>query len=232
MSEVTVYVLDETGAEHSDEERALALLDETELGRHQRFRFARHRRSFALSHGLVRCALSRHHGGAPGDWRYDIGEHGRPSLASRACSFSLSHTEGVAAVAISEFNIGVDVERIVTRGNTLDLAREYFADVEAEDVEGRVGTDKAERFFAYWTLKESYIKARSMGLALPLDGFWFRDIESAPRIEFAPALVDDEPSRWSFQRMRDDSDVPLALAIESPCLPAVHIVNVEPAWIR
>lgn len=231
MGEVTIYLLDPSTAADADEERALSLLDASERSRYHRFRFARHRRSFALSHGLVRCALSQHLGGSPNDWRYDIGEHGRPTLTGGRCAFSLSHTDGLAAVAISETNVGVDVERVVTRGNTLDLARECFADPEAEDVESRSGADKAARFFAYWTLKESYIKARSMGLALPLDGFWFEDIESEPRIAFDPELVDDEPARWSFARLREATDIPLALAVESSSLPSIRVESVGAEWI-
>jgi 4'-phosphopantetheinyl transferase len=231
MSEVTIYVLDPTDADDADEERSLALLDEVECARYSRFRFARHRRSFALSHGLVRCALSRHLDGPPRSWRFEIGEYGRPFLLGSALAFSLSHTDGLAAVAISEANVGVDVERIVTRGNTLDLAREYFAASEAQDVESRDGADKADRFFAYWTLKESYIKARSMGLALPLDGFWFQDIDYAPRIEFAPELLADEPGRWSFRRLRQETQVPLALCVESATLSVVRVENVGANWI-
>jgi 4'-phosphopantetheinyl transferase len=56
-----------------------------------------------------------------------------------------------------------------------------------------------DRFFLYWTLKESYIKARGMGLALPLSAFSFEldSPGSGVRVQFDPSLADD-PGRWHF----------------------------------
>jgi 4'-phosphopantetheinyl transferase len=57
---------------------------------------------------------------------------------------------------------------------------------------------RPDRFFDYWTLKESYIKARGLGLQLPLDQFSFHLGDDVPiRISFGPRIADD-PARWQF----------------------------------
>jgi 4'-phosphopantetheinyl transferase len=52
-------------------------------------------------------------------------------------------------------------------------------------------------FLAHWTLKESYVKARGLGLALPLDQFSFVHDEAAPHIVFDPRLA-DVAANWRF----------------------------------
>ncbi len=59
-------------------------------------------------------------------------------------------------------------------------------------------TAKLDRALCLWTLKEGYIKARGMGLALPLEkiSFLFGGPEGI-RLEI-DSVVDIDPSRWRF----------------------------------
>jgi 4'-phosphopantetheinyl transferase len=69
------------------------------------------------------------------------------------------------------------------------------------------------RFFTYWTLKESYIKARGMGLAIPLAHFSLHVPPESPlRISFDPRL-DDDADAWQLASMRPSERHLLALAI-------------------
>jgi 4'-phosphopantetheinyl transferase len=59
-------------------------------------------------------------------------------------------------------------------------------------------------FFDFWTLKEAYIKARGMGLSIPLDGFSFLLSDNdRPRITFHDGCP-DQPERWDFVLYRSE----------------------------
>ena len=69
--------------------------------------------------------------------------------------------------------LGVDIEDTVTRAPPLEIADRFFAPEEVESLRSLPAEQRLQRFFQHWTLKESYIKARGMGLSLPLDRFAF-----------------------------------------------------------
>ena len=86
----------------------------------------------------------------------------------------LSNTTGLVVCAVSrDCVIGIDVENIARTLDADELAPSVFAPAELADFRRSGLEDRRNRFFSYWTLKESYIKARGRGLSLPLDAFWF-----------------------------------------------------------
>jgi 4'-phosphopantetheinyl transferase len=180
------------------------LLDGAERARADRFVFARDRETFTVAHALLRRVLSRYAEVPPRDFCFDLGPQGRPELSAGLRSqlpplrFNLSHTHGLAAVAVTlERDIGVDVETLA-RPAPLEIIDHYFAPAEVAALRALPTAEQSERFFVYWTLKEAYIKARGLGLALPLQHFAFALVSGQPiGIHFSPEL-DDEPRRWSF----------------------------------
>jgi 4'-phosphopantetheinyl transferase len=200
--------------------RYAGLLRPEETARWQRFRVAGARDQYLIGRALLRTTLSRYAEVAETEWRFETNAYGCPFVAAPAAHrdlrFNLSHTEGLVACAVTrQGEVGVDVEDTGRPVDPLELAPTVFAAAEVADVGALPPDARRERFFAYWTLKESYIKARGMGLSLPLDGFWFELGGTTPRIRFA-ATCRDRPERWYFEQRRPTASHRLALAVASP----------------
>ena len=194
------------------------MLSPEEHERMARFVFDRDRRSFLLTRALVRTTLSRYAPIAPAAWQFIANVHGRPEILDRPTGvpdlrFNLSHTDGLIACAVTiGRDIGIDVEHV---GRSLhhDVAGQYFAPAEVADLRRLPANQQRTMFFDYWTLKESYIKARGFGLALPLGDFAFTlNPPSAPTICIEPSLNDDAAS-WQFLQDWPSPQHRLALAV-------------------
>ncbi len=190
-----------------------AVLSAEEATRLDRFYFEKHRHSFLVSHALVRAVLSLYADVSAAQWTFVIGSHGKPEIANSLpmpLRFNLSHTQGLAAVIVAlGRDVGVDVE-FVGREVNRELADRYFAPPEVAALHSLPEMQQRERFFDYWTLKEAYIKARGMGLALPLGEFAFH-VGDAIAIEFSGSIEDD-PKSWQFERWRIGSRHKMAIA--------------------
>jgi len=165
----------------------------------------------------VRTVLSRYRDVAPEAWRFELNEYGRPSIAApddaRGLKFNLSHTNGmIACIVAEERDVGVDVEDRDRTGRLLEVADRFFSPLEVRALRSLPVDEQWERFFVYWTLKESYIKARGMGLAIPLSHFSF-DVDDGISIAFDPKL-DDDPSRWQFTALSHGRRHAVAASVE------------------
>lgn len=195
------------------------LLDDEERARMDRYMMERSRREFLATHALARSTLSRYAGVAPRNWRFRSNAYGRPEIANGGAlpslRFNLSNCDGLVACLVAlDREIGVDVEDLERRGPNLGVADRYFAPLEVASLRALPEHAQRRRFFDYWTLKESYIKARGMGLAIPLHHFWFT-VEPPPapvRIAFDERLPDD-PSSWQFDQLAPSERYLVATAI-------------------
>jgi 4'-phosphopantetheinyl transferase len=110
--------------------------------------------------------------------------------------------------------VGVDVESVQARETSPETLERFFAPAEATALAMVGRNQRQDRFLEYWTLKESYIKARGMGLSLPLDKFSFAfPNDRSIRLSIQPELADD-PARWQFWQFRPTPDFLLALCAE------------------
>jgi 4'-phosphopantetheinyl transferase len=198
--------------------RWAAVLSDEELQRHRRFMFERDRHSFLAAHAATRLGLSRYADVEPRSWRFTPGPYGRPELVpppgAPPLHFNLSHTDGmgICAVALGR-EVGADVERVDSRTPSREVAERFFAPPEHRTLTSLEGDAFRQRFFRYWTLKEAYIKARGMGLHLPLDQFWF-DLDGPEiRIHFEPGIQDD-PARWQFGTFQVGPSHRVSVALE------------------
>ncbi|MCC7367464.1 MAG: 4'-phosphopantetheinyl transferase superfamily protein [Chloroflexi bacterium] len=192
-----------------------ALLSPAERARNRRFVFERHRRQDLVTRALVRTVLSTYCPTVePAAWEFAAGPFGRPfvagPMAQTGLSFNLSHTDGmIVCLVAAEREIGVDVEDTARNSATVEIADRYFSSDEVHRLRRLPLAAQPSRFFDIWTLKEAYIKARGLGLHLPLDQFTLSLQEGGPGhvngpngpcigISFGPGIEDD-PASWQLR---------------------------------
>lgn len=177
-----------------------ALLSEPERAQHQRYLRPNKQHEYLVTRVLMRTLLGRALGVAPQTLQFTCNAWGRPELQPPApIHFNVSHTAGLVVCLVSSHpDIGVDTEHCSRAPDLLALAPTVFAPQELRDLTALSTHAQARRAVELWTLKESYLKARGTGLALPLDGFAFRFDPDRVRLTVAPALQ-DHGTRWQFQ---------------------------------
>jgi 4'-phosphopantetheinyl transferase len=195
----------------------LRLLDAAERARMDRFLFDHLKLEFLVTRVLCRTILSRYAAVAPAQWRFAANAYGRPEidLPDRGIDlrFNLSNTRSLVACVITRScDAGIDVERTDRHDETVEIADHFFSPAEARALRATPLERQRQRFFEYWTLKESYIKARGMGLSIPLEKFSF-EVESRPiRIGFDIGF-DDRSEDWQFELFEPDPSHLMALGI-------------------
>jgi 4'-phosphopantetheinyl transferase len=198
-------------------DRFAAIMTPEEHARRDRFVFAKDRHQFLVTRGVLRMLLARYLDADPARCAFHTDEYGRPSLCApppEGLDFNLSHTNGLLAIAVARVpEVGIDVEDVARPEVSMDLARRFFSTSEADALDALPPAARPSRFFDYWTLKEAYIKARGLGLSLPLDRFSMQlDPQRPPRINFANP-GDGDPERWQFAQFNPSARHRLAVAV-------------------
>ena len=182
----------------------MALLSEGERARWERFRFDKRRREHLATHALKRIALSASFPFEPEAWQFKENAHGKPAIDTEIapeCNlcFNMSNSEKLVVCLVGQgADLGVDVEPCERAATIAKLAGRVFSPAEQAQLETLSDAERLDRALSLWTLKEAYIKARGMGLALPLDGFSFLfGGAEGVRLE-VDASLEDEAGRWRF----------------------------------
>jgi 4'-phosphopantetheinyl transferase len=196
------------------------LLTDDERAREMRFRFASDQHRFLLTRALVRTVLSKYVDVAPQAWRFAPDAFGRPQIQNTDAgvadlTFNISHTHGLILLGVTHRKaLGVDTEHLWSRAASAAVADRFFSPNEAEALRELPESVRRERFFDYWTLKESYIKARGRGLSLGLASFGF-DLGQPKRIGawFRPEVEDAAP-HWQFWQFNPSPDHVAAVCLQ------------------
>lgn len=198
-----------------------ALLPSNETAKYQRYRFAKDQHAGLVTRAFIRCVLSCYGAKMPSDWQFVLGEKDKPSLKDnpQQLQFNLSHTEGLLAAAVTtNTSIGFDVENTTRSNDVLAIADRYFSKIELQELQSLPDSKQVSRFFDYWTLKESYIKAVGLGLAIPLDDFSFVLQENRITLAFHNGR-NDQPENWYSQLFYPSSQHRAALTTNYHGLP-------------
>ena len=205
-------------------EATLAFLTHEERTQHLRFIPPLKRHEYLVTRVLLKTILGRTLGIPAAAVQFTTNQWGRPELSPPSpLRFNVTHTEGLIALLLSDqHEVGADTERISRAPRLLALAPNVFAPAELSDLAALPTEQQAHRALTLWTLKESYIKARGMGLALALDGFAFRfGTDGAIHLEVEPRLNDDG-ARWQFET-RTHGEHLISTAISAPARVEVEV---------
>lgn len=120
----------------------------------------------------------------------------KSSGSGSAFYFNLSHSGEISVCAVSDREVGCDVEKIRSLEEVdIKLSERFFAKEESEYVKNAAGDDaKSRAFFEIWTKKESFVKAEGSGLSFGLDRFSVLE-ENSPQKEhrgFAEVTYSEE----------------------------------------
>ncbi|MBD0707902.1 MULTISPECIES: 4'-phosphopantetheinyl transferase family protein [unclassified Streptomyces] len=148
-------------------------LDPRERERAASYLRARDRRTYLAAHVGLRRVLAAYTGVAPGRIVLagersgpDGRRRGRPEVvgASGAPQFSLSHSHGLALVAVAAVRIGTDVQRVPAAG-TVRACLPALHPAERRELLALPEARRAAAFGRLWTRKEAYLKGLGTGLA-------------------------------------------------------------------
>ncbi len=214
----------------------VSILSKDESDRADRFHFSADRDSYILAHGLLRLALSRTCAIPPREWRFEPDKHGKPFIvwpAGESLRFSLTHSRGMVACASSaRMDLGIDAEYVNKSLDLISIAKTVFSSFEYHALLSASEAERADRFFILWTLKEAYVKARGLGLSLPLDKFSFiLGSAVSPEVRFEECMNDDS-SHWQFENRRFETDHVLALAVHTGPAAANILLHSAREWLE
>ena len=147
-------------------------LSPQEYERARRFKFDLDRRRFITRRGILRHLLAHYLDMDPASIIYITNPYGKLSLAGNALVFNLSHSQGRAAFELGLYpSVGVDLEQVRPLPDLAALSARWFSPRELVEIATLPSDIQTEAFFYAWTQKEAYIKARGMGLSVPLEQF-------------------------------------------------------------
>lgn len=115
----------------------------------------------------AREALSRVEKAIPLEFTY--GKNGKPFIQGYPFFFNLSHSGAYVVCAVSDREIGVDIQEHRC-GDVEKIATRFFAPMEIQALSQCDEQGRKEKFFDMWAAKEAYGKYTGEGIAESLEG--------------------------------------------------------------
>lgn len=139
-------------------------------------------------------------------------EYGKPYLKEHPeIRFNLSHSGNRVLCAVSDREVGCDIEEI-TRTPNIAMMNRFFYQTEFEKIL-QAGSPEAqtEMFFRFWTLKESFMKMKGLGMHLEPGTFGILLGKSEPHLIGG----EDGPCTVAFREYGTVPGYKCALCIEN-----------------
>lgn len=141
-------------------------LSEERKGKVDNFKFLKDKKLSEGAYLLLKKLLDEEDIASP---IFRTGKYGKAYVANfENVYFNISHSGNFVACAISDGEVGVDIE-YSDPAIDLNIAKQYFFNTEYENI--MKSENSSEEFFRYWVLKESYMKYTGLGFNIGLDEF-------------------------------------------------------------
>lgn len=167
--------------ENMDSERKEAVL---------RLKIVQKQKSSIAADRLCRSAISAFCGVSPDGIIFNKNKHGKPYAIGLPVHFNISHSGDMVICAVSEKEIGADIEKI--RKINPRTAEKFAAPDELEYIR-----NSDNGFFEIWTLKEAYFKCIGTGLNSDIKNVSFS-------IDGSEILCSESGFEFSFHKIRED----------------------------
>lgn len=156
--------------ENNKIEEFLKLISKEKLDKINRYRLREDYLRSLYGDILVRFEIIKQLGIANSDIKFTLNKYGKPYIEGyNNLFFNISHSEDWVICAISDEEVGVDIEKIEKA--PVEVAEHYFHSREYKLIRSKASEEVDEYFYKMWTLKESYIKWIGKGLSKQLDSF-------------------------------------------------------------
>jgi len=203
----------------TDIQSLLAILSDDERARAERFRCSRDGQRSIASRGLLRLLVACYRAADPSEIGFRYSREGKPALADEAAArglrFNVSHSHGLALFAFARGReLGVDLERMDPVVSGERIPENFFSPRECAALRALPVEQQPGAFFACWTRKEAYIKAKGKGLSIRLDQFDVSLAPSEPAALLETAEGSREARRWSLHDLSPAPGYAGALVVE------------------
>lgn len=122
---------------------------------------------------------------------FEINDYGKPFLRGiNDFQFNISHSGEWVLCAYDNTPIGIDIEKVV-KPFDLNIAKCFFPEEEYRDILEKNKEERDRYFFALWTVKESYFKAKGTGLSELMKSITFKIINNE-NILMNPRFLSEE----------------------------------------
>ena len=212
--EIALWLLDIRQLQESKINSLEPLLSEVERAQSNVFLFKKDRHRFILTRAMIRTLLGLYLELNPRYISFEYNQFGRPFVSPQqniaGLDFNISHSGNlIVAAFFANGQIGVDVENLYKK-RRLEVAKDFFSPAEVKELFQQPKEKQLNHFLNFWTLKEAYIKAKGMGLTLPLHTFGFCLRDSA--VQFCDYTGEQAADDWLFQILQYAEEYQLALA--------------------
>lgn len=186
-------------------EQFKSALSEDDLAKVPFFEFEKVRDSYIISQGALRILLSGYLEISSNLLKIGRRRKGKPySIDDPGLYFNISNSDKLAVFAFSrDGEVGIDIEKVRPLPDLDDMIKMNFTDSEIRFINTKP-EEKISRFFRFWTVKESYLKAIGEGMRLPPDSLEFSIEKNRIRQLSIKGVFEQED--WNFKEFSPAMD--------------------------